>query len=147
MGIRHSVQSRDDQIAAAAGDGDVARLQSLIRPGMTYGRSRRGNTALNMAIFNNQEQAFQHLLESGADPNLVDADGYGPLVVATRRADPRFVRPLLDAGVDVNKQHKHYAVGRDRTGDSGWTALHEAAWMNSAEIIDMLLGAAWSCCA
>ena len=160
MGVRHSAcatgAAGTARLVSAARIGDVEQLRAELE---RIDGSRHlqqvldshvaggGPTPLTMSIFNNQLAAFEELLQAGADPNAKDGDGYNPLVIATRRADPRFASPLLAAGADVDLRHAHRKPG-GRAGpgqqlrqvvEKGLTALHEAAWMNLREIIVLLL--------
>ena len=72
---------------------------------------QKGVTLLSIASFYGRTDAVRLLLERGADPNLVNNRGNGPLWEATRGAsmnpsadgagfDPEIVRMLLAAGAD-----------------------------------------------
>jgi len=70
------------------------------------------------------------LLDAGADPNVENADGETPLMQTVMCGDFRLMRLLLTHKIDVR-----------RTDQRGRTALHWAAWTDSAEAIDSLLAA------
>ena len=73
-------------------------------------------TPLQLTALESDAVAVTSLLARGADPNLVDGYGWGPLHFAVPRAGPEVVSALLEAGADPNA----------RTVD-GLTALHLAA--------------------
>ena len=70
------------------------------------------------------------LLDAGADPNIENADGETPLMQTVMCGDFRLMKLLLTHKIDVH-----------RTDQCGRTALHWAAWTDSAEAIDSLLAA------
>ena len=86
--------------------------------------------ALQDAIRHNSSTAAA-LLESGADPNLPDAHGRTPLLVAVATdglGKQELIRLLLSKGADPN--------ARD---DSGASPLDVAAWMGSIDRVQLLL--------
>ena len=83
---------------------------------------------LQRAALESDAAAVTSLLAEGADPNVVDGYGWGPLHFAVPRAGPEVVSALLEAGADPNA----------RTVD-GLTALHLAArHRTSAMVADLL---------
>ncbi|MEO8256224.1 MAG: ankyrin repeat domain-containing protein [Acidobacteriota bacterium] len=69
-------------------------------------------SALVQAIQRGAVNEVERLLRTGADPNVVDADGVPALMTAVVFASPEMVKVLLDHGADAN-----------RTGPGGGTAL------------------------
>ncbi|MFE3145010.1 ankyrin repeat domain-containing protein [Streptomyces scopuliridis] len=69
------------------------------------------------------------LLHAGTDPNLRDADGLTPLMIAAGLGQPYMVDLLLAAGADV------FGVERRM----GATALHKAAQSGNVDVIGSLL--------
>lgn len=85
-----------------------------------------GKTALRYAI-GKGEPFCELLLTKGADPNIVDADGWSPLMSSVQIQNRSLVRQMLDSGADV----RHH----DR---DGWTAYREALVYGCPEILRML---------
>jgi len=126
----------DEQLTApeAAAFGRIERLRDLLdeNPGAANARSDDGFTALGLAIFGEQEEAVQFLIEQGADLEAASRNeainGIRPLHTAAFVHSPRLVELLLDAGADVN----------GRTG-TGATALHTAAQNDDVEVAKVLI--------
>jgi ankyrin repeat protein len=67
-------------IQEAAGQGDLATLQSLLSSGTAVdSRDESGCTALHFAADRGQQEAVNALLAAGADVNAVDEDQQTPL--------------------------------------------------------------------
>ncbi|MDE2882994.1 MAG: ankyrin repeat domain-containing protein [Acidobacteriota bacterium] len=111
--------SADERLLAAARDGQVEIVESLLAKGADVNAARGdGFTALHLAAEGGHRAVAQALVAAGA---AVDAGtrigGYTPLHVAARAGHGAVVLRLLDAGADPNA----------RTTNSGVTALHLAA--------------------
>ena len=122
------------------------------QPGMINKKTERGETALMVAVGQEQLQCLQVLLENGADPDISNHDKETPLykgsnsvtclyflwspvqpalfLAACERNNAAMVAALLDRGAAVNT---HCILG--------CTALQEAICQNNVEICDMLLKA------
>ena len=87
-------------------------------------------TPLQLAALESDAVAVTSLLAGGADPNVVDGYGWGPLHFAVPLAGPEVVSALLEAGADPNA----------RTVD-GLTALHLAARHRTSAVVADLLRA------
>lgn len=117
----------------AAAFGRTARLRSILEsaPSQATAVADDGFTALHLAVYGEQAEAAQLLIDHGAD---VDARSSGsiarvpPLGTAAFVRSLQLARLLLDAGADVNGQ-----------GDGGFTALHSAAMNGDAELVELLL--------
>ncbi|HEY8520118.1 MAG TPA: ankyrin repeat domain-containing protein [Gammaproteobacteria bacterium] len=123
-----------------------------------------GATALVIAIINAHYEFADMLLEAGADPNVVDESGMGPLYAAVDmhrlaighgRPNPvpvgpldsvDIIRRLLERGADPNAQLKkpimqrHHTAG-DATLGEGATPLLRAAKSGDIEVVRLLLAA------
>ena len=94
-------------------------------------------TALSVAVANDDKETVKKLLDRGADPNIADSKGLLPLpgAVIGPAADAEIVRMLLDKGANVNGQEK----------ENGATALiyissnKEVSSPTRTEIVKMLL--------
>jgi ankyrin repeat protein len=120
-------------IFEAAAFGRIERLRSILAEDASQARalSVDGFTALHLAVFAEQEEAAQVLIEHGAD---VNARSTGAIARVPALGTAAFVRSvplarlLLDNGADVNGQ-----------GEGGFTALHTAAQNGDEEIVRLLL--------
>lgn len=122
----------------AAYRGHVDAVRALLSGGAKVdARSPSQGTALMRAAFNGQGTVAQILLEAGADPNAVDAEGQSSLywAIKTIPIDGRAgaVRPLLAYGADPHLRNKAgqsplELAGSHVTGASGEKAalLREA---------------------
>ena len=111
--------SADERLLAAARDGQVEIVESLLERGADVNAARGdGLTALHLAAEGGHQAMAEALVAAGA---AVDAGtrigGYTPLHVAARAGHGAVVLRLLEAGADPNA----------RTTNSGVTALHLAA--------------------
>lgn len=150
-------------------------LDAQTGPGVSPGNivilSAGGNTALLIALVgawtgpNVQTPAeiASMLIESGADPNVVNADGTTPLSLAVFANRVDLIKMLVERGADINEKNKggqtllmrvvgsdalNYlltlpGIDIDATDNNGWTALmHAARWKaGEARIISALLAA------
>jgi ankyrin repeat protein len=85
----------------AAHDGDMAAINSyLAKGGSVQDRfaDSDGCTLLHPAADGGQVAVVQALLERGADPNAVAANGYTPLHIAAGKQYPAVARVLLEHG-------------------------------------------------
>jgi hypothetical protein len=118
----------------AVKDKDVLKAKSLIdKPGSTIVNARdltSGETALMISIKRRDTPWMGFLLQNGADPNLKDAEGNTPLLVAAMNAFPDGVRVMLLAKAQV-----------DGTNGKGETALIKAVHMRDAASVQLLLQA------
>jgi len=74
-------------LVLAANSGDAAQVKRLLDLGATLdGRGPQDATALIAAVMSDREaaQKVSLLLAAGADPNLADAHGRTPLLLAAR---------------------------------------------------------------
>jgi ankyrin repeat protein len=95
------------RLTAAAAEGNWKQFESLI----SENRKNKCNplsaedldTALRIAVLNQQDRIVAELLAQGVDPNAHSRAGCTPLVCTIdQREDVRIARRLIDAGADVN---------------------------------------------
>jgi uncharacterized protein len=123
-------------LLTSASDGDLRILKALIATGVDVNAYREkgvwkenGRTVLIIAIHEGHLEIVRKLLESGANPNLIDEDsGTTPLISAIRGQYTDIVSLLLQVGADVN--------AKDSNGN---TALKIAKEKGSTEIVQLLL--------
>lgn len=118
----------------AVRDRDVLKAKGLIdKPGSTIVNTRdadTGETALMIAIKRRDTPWMGFLLQNGADPNLKDAAGNTPLLVAAMNGFPDGVRVMLVAKAQV-----------DASNSRGETALIKAVQMRDTGSVQLLLAA------
>jgi len=117
--------------AVRTGDGDKAMqlFQSGGR-GILDARDDKGDTALTVAIGNDDDRFTAFLLQKGADPNLPGQNGDTPLIVAARANYPDAVGWLLGIGAKVNTANRR-----------GETPLIVAVQQRETRIVKTLLEA------
>lgn len=102
-------------------------------------QDRNKNTALMIAIMNEQHEDYEHkfvlnvidiLMDEGANINLQNKDGNTPLMLAVKFDHLDIVKKLLKSGADL-----------DLKNNDGKTALDEAIKVGNQEIIDILIRA------
>ncbi len=79
-------------------------------------QSNQGNTPLGLAVQQNNTFLSRKLLENGADPNLVNKLGIGPIHYAASQGNIDMLNDLITAGANVNIQDSN----------KGLTPLHVA---------------------
>lgn len=92
----------DGPIHLAAFHSDPAYLTSLLEAGADPDLRGEvtGSTALKAALRNNVDEPFTLLLEAGADVNIADKNGDGPIHTAARTNKGAALLALLEAGAD-----------------------------------------------
>ncbi len=80
-----------------SGTGDIRVLKQALRSGLeVYHHDRHGDTALHMAVTNNDPEAVRLLLDHGADPLLVNTSRQTPLNLAAGLEDQTIYRLLKE---------------------------------------------------
>ncbi len=117
----------------AAALGDVDRLRDLIEadPNLVSAHSPDGFAALHLAAWFGHDKVVELLLNKGADPEAVTANGLGiaPLNSAAAGGHTVIAHLLLDRGADV-----------DVAQQGGITSLHAAAVRDDVSMVALLLG-------
>ena len=141
----------DRMLIAAAGAGDLIRVEDLLARGASVGaRDADRRTALVAASFENNVAVAERLVAAGADVNAKDQTVQSPYLIATSEVgdDPRLLELTLDNGAEVDDKDSYNGTGliraaergharivrrllragidRDHVNRLGWTALHEA---------------------
>lgn len=91
---------RTAEMAEAIAEDDAERVRALARTTDLTVRGDKNVTLLEWAVFNQNKQAFDALLEAGADPTLPGMDGSTVAHLAAMANDPYYLDALLKAGVD-----------------------------------------------
>jgi ankyrin repeat protein len=148
----------------AARDNSMDALRVLAEAGADLNvQDPEGTTALTIAIINLHYDAAALLLDKGANPNLVDITGMGPLYAAVNmntlqwiqgRPAPALsgkvdaaalVNKLIDKGADVNARlskpplRRHHDFQSDRFMGDGGTPLFRAARLGDIGLAKVLL--------
>ena len=115
--------------AIAKGDFGDVRLHLAANPqSANKGGREKSRPPLEQAVLRNKTEIALLLLDSGADPNSINAAKRTPLHLAIDRNNPILVTVLLKAGARPNVQDL-----------DGWTPLHHAAAKNQVETAKALL--------
>lgn len=122
------------QLSAAAGDGDVVRMNRLLNEGAPVDELSEGQwraTPLYWSLFNCKVEAAELLLKKGANVNLADSYGSSPLHLAVRckKVKLSLIEQLIQKGADV-----HYKNTAD-----GLTSLHYASSSGSVDVAKLLI--------
>jgi len=116
----------------AVRDRDGAKATEILgRPGSTIINTREGSSgqsALHIVVERRDPTWLAFLLGKGANPNIADAQGTTPLMLATRLRFLDGAQTLLDNGAQV-----------DKANDSGETPLIRAVQMRDLPLIRLLV--------
>jgi ankyrin repeat protein len=142
----------------AAREGDVESARLLVAAGADVNApASDGKDALGLAIFNGNYELASFLIDSKAQVNRADTQGFTPLFWAVDRrnmetapnfpwmvtADPLpLIRKLLEAGADPNALVNNTPRARMRAGSPRIvfaTALMRAAFSGDLELVKLLL--------
>lgn len=83
--------------------GDMVQLTQVIAEGIDLNRrDAHGRTALMIAVYRKNRQAFTALVDAGADINALDVQRYDILTIAAVADDLWGVKQAIAAGADVN---------------------------------------------
>ena len=162
-------QSRDQALIAAAGKGDLAPVERLIRDGASVAaRDVRGRTALLAATHGNHAAVARALISAGADVNAKDNIEDSPFLYAGAESRTEILKMTLAAGADLISTNRYggtalipaahhghpeavkillgTAIDKDHVNKLGWTALLEAVILGDggpvhAEIVRLLVEA------
>lgn len=94
-----------EDVHQACREGDLSSLQQALQASPSSLNSldlRQGWSPLYRCVVCGHEPATAFLLAQGANPNLQNHIGEGPLHQAAETGSMRVVRWLLEAGADVN---------------------------------------------
>ena len=132
MTIAANAQGRDQALIAAAGKGDLAAVERLIREGAgVAARDGRGRTALLAATHGNHVAVARALIAAGADVNAKDDIQDSPYLYAGAEGRIEILKMTLAAGADLKATNRY-----------GGTALIPAAHHGHPEAVRILLGTA-----
>jgi ankyrin repeat protein len=131
MTLPADAQNRDQALIAAAGTGDVAAAERLIREGASLAaRDARGRTALLAATHGNHVAVARALIAAGADVNAKDDIQDSPFLYAGAEGRIEILKMTLPSA-DLKSTNRY-----------GGTALIPAAHHGHTEAVRLLLGTA-----
>ena len=119
------------ELCQGALDGDLVRMKSAIRSGVSVNAKHNGWTPLHWAIYEGQYFAAKFLVRLGADVECQDEDGRTPLLSVIDEAwgwSEFFVTDLIRLGVNLDQV--------DKNGD---TAIQLAVYRDLGDVVDLLL--------
>lgn len=123
-------EERNQALVQSAFDGDLARVQALLKKGASVDATAPKNrTALIWAATNGHTAVVEALHKAGADVNAQDSDNQTALMYATKKAHTDTVEFLLENGADVGL----------KSTKQGFTALILAATVGDVELVKLLL--------
>jgi ankyrin repeat protein len=96
--------------------GDLEKVKKLLAEGAVADtQDDNGWTALHFAAQERRMEIVSALLDHGANPNLHDAHGNGPLwtAIVNARGDFSCIRALRAAGADSQHKNKHGKSPKD----------------------------------
>ena len=131
--LAQSTGSEGVQFVNAVRSGDGAKAAEILEksgPRIVDARDGKGDTALIVALGNEDERFTAFLLNKGADPNLAGHEGETPLIAAARSGYTEAVGWLLGLGAKV-----------DGTNRRGETPLIIAVQLREPRIVKLLLDA------
>jgi uncharacterized protein len=124
-------QNRDQALIGAAGKGDLATTERLIREGANISaRDHQGRTALLAATHGNHVAVARALIAAGADVNAKDAIEDSPFLYAGAEGRIEILKMTLPTA-DLKSTNRY-----------GGTALIPAAHHGHQEAVRILLGTA-----
>ena len=119
----------DTTLIAAAGRGDAASVERLLKQGASVqARDGTGRTALLAATQHNRIEAARLLISAGADVNAQDNIRDSPYLLAGARGHVEILRLTLAAGADLKSVNRY-----------GGTALTPACHYGHVETVRELL--------
>lgn len=123
-------EERDKALIQSAFDGDLAKVQALLKKGASVDATAPKNrTALIWAATNGHTAVVQALCDAGANVNVQDGDGHTALMFAVKGSHLATAEFLLENGADVNIQSKKQRI----------SALIVAAAIGNIEVVQLLL--------
>lgn len=102
-------------LSRAAGQGFNALLKLLLStPGIDVDAQKvDGDTALRLAVMNNQVESTRLLLEAGANPNIQNGDGNTPLIRAVAQGYTEITKLLLEHGANPHIRNNQLWTAAD----------------------------------
>lgn len=111
-----------DLMYRAVMDNDPAQIDAqLANPDADIDvRGPEGQTPLFFGVMKGKVEAVKHLIRRGADPHLLQDQGFGPLDAAGFAGRAKIAKYFITLGLDPHK-----------TRVDGFNAMHRAIWGNT----------------
>ncbi|TDH18367.1 ankyrin repeat domain-containing protein [Segetibacter sp. 3557_3] len=124
------MQAQQGDVFDACRKGDLGMVQELYAadPTIIQQEDMKGFTPLIIAVYNNQPEVVDFLLEKGAQPDEQDRSGNSALMGVCFKGYTAIAQKLVAAGADVNQRNSQ-----------GAPALTFAATFGHLEIARLLL--------
>ena len=102
-------------LSRAAGEGFNALLKLLlVAPEIDVDAQKKdGDTALRLAVCNNQTESVRLLLEAGANPNIQNTNGNTPLIRAVAQGYTEITKLLLEHGANPHIRNNDLMTAAD----------------------------------
>jgi ankyrin repeat protein len=123
------IMAEDIHEAVKKGNPDLVKAILAENPELINARGEYGRTPLMQAAFSRQEAVFKYLVEKGADVNLSNKEGFGPLHFTTLFGARELVELLISKGAQINSN----------TNVIGVTPLHLAASRGHKDVVELLI--------
>lgn len=126
LGMAQAGPAEDELLQAAQRDDGGRVMVLMLRGADPNGRNAQRQTALHIALRNENERALKSLLEHpGLDVNAISQAGETPLMLAAIKGRLDWVQALVARGALIN--------------EPGWNALHYAAAASDTAVLRWLL--------
>ena len=121
-------KERDYNLILAAEEGNIDKVNQLLREGANVNTVADSYTPLLYASQNGHTDIVKALIKAGANVNVVEDDGYTPLTWAAQEGYTDIAKALIKAGTNINA-----------VNNKGVTPLIFATFKGYSEIAQMLL--------
>jgi len=116
--------------------GDLEEVKRLYDEdnSLVHASDTRGYTALILAVYNQNSEVAEFLLQHGADPDAMDAAGNTALMGAAFKGYNDLAAKLIKAGADVNLRNSNGAPALTFAATFGNAGIASLLLANSADI-------------
>ncbi len=154
----------EDPLFNAVASGNIEEVKNLLQGGANINmrlRELAGQTPLITALFENQIEVAEFLIDSGADISISRADGQTALMTAAYLGQAAIVEKLVSSGADVNTVKEggftplligaeggstevcrillEAGADTEAVSEGGWTTLMRACYDENIELVGLLI--------
>jgi cytohesin len=117
-------------LTLASYSGDINKVVELIKSGadVNFIHKDSGATPLHIAVPNGHNEVVKTLIQSKADINKAEINGWTPLHIAAENGHNEVVKTLIQSNADINQANIN-----------GWTPLNTAALNGHNEVVKTLI--------